>query len=103
MTERPAADPTLDHIGEIPEEDRGRIYQMLVTSQHQQNPPQWTPDGKVIADVWIIEQRLRADRLASDKLTAATRLLTWATVSLGLTTLGLVIATFALVIATLHH
>jgi hypothetical protein len=46
-----------------------------------------------ILEVWLLEQRMKAERLASQRLTCAT----WA---LGIVTLTLVAATVALVIAT---
>jgi hypothetical protein len=50
-------------------------------------------EGDKILDVWLVEQRMKAERLASQRLARAT----WA---LAAVTLALVLATVALVIAT---
>jgi hypothetical protein len=49
--------------------------------------------GPEILEVWLVEQRMKAERLASQRLTRAT----WAPAAV---TLALVAATVALVIAT---
>jgi hypothetical protein len=42
-------------------------------------------------DLWVVEQRLRAERLATDRLTRATNALVWATGVLALATIALVV------------
>jgi hypothetical protein len=41
-------------------------------------------------EIWIVEHRLRAERLATDRLTRATEALVWATGVLALATIALV-------------
>jgi hypothetical protein len=42
-------------------------------------------------DIWVVEQRLRAERLATDRLTRATMALVWATGVLALAMIALVV------------
>jgi hypothetical protein len=42
-------------------------------------------------DIWVVEQRLRAEQLATDRLTRATKALVWATGVLALATIALVV------------
>lgn len=44
-------------------------------------------------DLWLVEQRMRADRLSSDRLTRATWVLSVATVVLAVSTIALVVVT----------
>lgn len=44
-------------------------------------------------DLWLVEQRMRADRLSSDRLTRATWVLSVATVVLAISTIALVFVT----------
>jgi hypothetical protein len=44
-------------------------------------------------DIWIIEHRLRAERLATERLNNTTRALVWATAVLALATIALVVVT----------
>jgi len=49
-----------------------------------------------ILEVWLLEQRMKAERLASQRLTRATWVLATVTAALVLATVALVIATFQL-------
>jgi len=58
------------------------------------------PDNTMISpqnrmDIWIVEQRLKAERLATARLTSATKALVWATAVLALATSALVVVTLA--------
>ena len=44
-------------------------------------------------DIWVIERRLRAERLATDRLTGATKALVWATAVPALASIALVVVT----------
>jgi hypothetical protein len=79
----------VDQIPGPPREERDRIRATLF----QVGAGNWDFSGPEILEVWLLEQRMKAERLASQRLTHAT----WA---LAAVTLALVVATVALVIAT---
>jgi hypothetical protein len=80
----------VDQIEGPSPEERDRIRAAL--DQVQTGVP-W--GGDRVLEVWIVEQRMKAERLAAQRLSRAT----WA---LAAVTLALVAATVALVIATLR-
>lgn len=80
----------VDQIPGPSREERDRIRATLF----QVGAGNWDfSGGPEILEVWLLEQRMKAERLASQRLTHAT----WA---LAAVTLALVVATVALVIAT---
>jgi hypothetical protein len=83
--------PAVDQIvGPSPEElERIRAALFVVGGGH------WNFSHPEIREVWLLEQRMKAERLASQRLQRAT----WA---LAIVTAALVVATVALVIATFH-
>jgi hypothetical protein len=81
-----------DQIGEMSDDEKTRIYNVLRTIGHEHT--EWMPAQYF--DVWLVEHRMAAERSATRRLTHAT----WA---LAVTTLVLVLATIALVIVTAHH
>jgi hypothetical protein len=46
-------------------------------------------------DMWIVEHRLRTQRMATDRLTRATKSLVWATGVLALATIALLVVTLS--------
>jgi hypothetical protein len=80
----------VDQIAGPSPEERDRIRTALDQVHTGAN---WEADK--VLEVWLLEQRMRAERLASQRLTRAT----WA---LAAVTCALVAATVALVIATLQ-
>jgi hypothetical protein len=77
-------------VGPSPDE-RQRIRAAL----YEVGVGQWNFSHPEILEVWLLEQRMKAERLASQRLQRAT----WA---LAIVTAALVVATVALVIATFH-
>jgi hypothetical protein len=57
---------------------------------------QWNFRSPEILEVWLLEQRMKAERLASQRLTRATLALAAVTAALVVATVFLVIATFQL-------
>jgi hypothetical protein len=76
----------VDQIAGPSPEERERIRTTIIATGAA-----W--EGDQILEVWLVEQRMKAERLASQRLARAT----WA---LCVMTLALVFATVALVIAT---
>jgi hypothetical protein len=79
----------VDQIPGPSNEERDRIRATL----SQVGGGHWGFDNPEVLEVWLLEQRMKAERLASKRLTRAT----WA---LAAVTLALVAATVALVVAT---
>jgi hypothetical protein len=81
----------VDQIAGPSPEERDRIRTAL--DQIQTGYP-W--QGDKVLEVWLLEQRMKAERLASQRLTRATWALATVTAALVLATVFLVIATFQL-------
>ena len=78
-------------VGPSPDE-RQRIRAAL----YEVGAGQWNFSHQQILEVWLLEKRLEAERLASQRLARATWALAAVTVALVLATVALVIATFQL-------
>jgi hypothetical protein len=83
----------VDQIPGPSPEDRERIHDALSQVAGVYAPSLGDRD---IPEVWLLEQRMKAERLASQPLARATWALAGATFALVLATVALVIATFRL-------
>ena len=80
-----------DHISEMSEADRARIGRILTDAAGAVG---WNVAwGQAYLDVWVTEHRMRAERQATERLTAATWALVLATCVLALAAIGLLIVT----------
>jgi hypothetical protein len=79
-----------DQIAHISPENRTRIRQLLIGIGAD------PMHGTTYLEVWLAEHRMRAERLASQRLTRATWALAAVTFILAGATIALVIATFQL-------
>lgn len=82
----------VDQIPGPSPEERNRIRKTL----YEVGAKHWNFDAPEILEVWLLEHRREAERLASERLTRATRALAAVTVMLVLATVALVIATLRL-------
>ena len=76
----------VDVATELSDEERRRISAFLFHLDER-----WEVRGPAILEVWLVEQRMKAERLATDRLARATWALVGATVVLVLATLALVV------------
>jgi hypothetical protein len=81
----------VDQIPSPSPEDRERIHKALSQVTGIYAPSLGDRD---ILEVWLLEQRMKAERLASQRLTRATLALAAVTAALVAATVALVIATF---------
>ncbi|MEO3761058.1 hypothetical protein ABGB19_22590 [Mycobacterium sp. B14F4] len=80
-----------DQISEMSEADRARIGRILTDAAGAVG---WNVTwGQAYLDVWVAEHRMRAERQATERLTAATWALSIATCVLALAAVGLIIVT----------
>jgi hypothetical protein len=80
-----------DQISEMSDADRARIGRILNDAAAAVG---WNVTwGQAYLDVWVTEHRMRAERQATERLTAATWALVIATCVLALTTIALLIVT----------
>jgi hypothetical protein len=80
-----------DQISEMSEADRARIGRILTDAAGAVG---WNVAwGQAYLDVWVTEHRMRAERQATERLTAATWALVLATCVLALAAIGLLIVT----------
>jgi dissimilatory sulfite reductase (desulfoviridin) alpha/beta subunit len=85
---------TLDNAHEVPTPTTEDIRRIEILLREIGGPHvSWGAQQKL--DVWVIEQRAKADRLAADRLRRSSWALVVATVGLVLCTAGLIWATFA--------
>jgi hypothetical protein len=84
---------TVDQIPAPSPEERERINTTLSQVAGIHGP---SLSDRDILEVWLLEQRMKAERLASQRLTRATWALATVTAALVVATVGLVIATFQL-------
>ena len=84
---------TVDQIPGPSPEERERINDTLSQVAGIHGP---SLSDRDILEVWLLEQRMKAERLASQRLTRATWVLATVTAALVLATVALVIATFQL-------
>ena len=82
----------VDQIPGPSPEDRERIRASLF----QVGAGKWGFDNPEILEVWLVEQRMQAERLASQRLARATCVLAAVTVALVVATVVLAVATFQL-------
>jgi hypothetical protein len=85
--------PPVDQIPGPSPEERERIHNALSQIAGVYAPSLGDRD---ILEVWLLEQRMKAERLASQRLTRATLALAAVTAALVVATVFLVIATFQL-------
>ena len=83
----------VDQIPGRSPEERERINETLSQVSGIHGP---SLSDRDILEVWLLEQRMKAERLASQRLTRATWVLATVTAALVLATVALVIATFQL-------
>lgn len=83
----------VDQIPAPSPEERERINNTLSQVAGIHGP---SLSDRDILEVWLLEQRMKAERLAAVRLTRATLALAGVTLALALATIALVIATFRL-------